>query len=81
MSEGNVIPRSYQEWKECIMVRCQINLTREFVTRRLGELRNPNELSTREFVRKYGQDYTDQVIGWFAAADAELAPRNGTPLN
>ncbi|HWL09839.1 MAG TPA: hypothetical protein VNQ76_15645 [Planctomicrobium sp.] len=71
MSE-HVIPRTYQEWKECITVRCRIPLTHEFITRRLNELRNPDDPSTREFVRKYGQDYTDPVIGWFASAEGEL---------
>ena len=42
--------RNYDDWKHCITQLCCIDLTPEFVARRLVELRDPNDYGTRRFV-------------------------------
>jgi hypothetical protein len=71
MSEQSVIPRTYPEWRECIIVRCRQPLTRTFIAQRLAELRDPTAAGTREFTQKYGTEYTSRVIGWFEQAERE----------
>lgn len=69
MNDAEIIPRSYQQWRECITVRCGVPLTRSFVTARLEELRNPKHPKTSEFAQKYGSEYLQQVISWFEQAE------------
>ncbi len=71
MTEPDPIPRSYQQWRECITVRCGIPLTKSYIDSRLGELRNASHPRTREFFGKYGQAHLNQVIQWFETAQKE----------
>jgi len=63
---------SYEDWKRCITVACDIPLTLGFVEERLAALRDPSDLHTKKFVDMWGAAHLDQVIGWFEQAKAEL---------
>lgn len=71
MHEPDPIPSDYQQWRECITVRCGIALTKGYVGARLHELRDPSHPKTREFVGKYGEGHLRQVIRWFETAYEE----------
>ena len=71
MTEPDPIPRSFQQWRECITVRCGIPLSRTYVASRLDELRDASHPKTREFFGKYGQAHLCQVIEWFETAQKE----------
>lgn len=71
MSDASPIPQSYDQWRECITERCGIPLTRVFVESRLKELRDAAHPQTRQFIGKYGTEYTNLVIGWFESAERE----------
>ncbi len=60
-----MIPKSFEEWKHCIIVDCQINLTKEFAERRLAVYQNPESRETRKFISLYGQQHLDRVVHWF----------------
>ncbi|MEM1324430.1 MAG: hypothetical protein AAGI23_00670 [Bacteroidota bacterium] len=59
-----MIPRNYEEWKNCIVHDCGINLTKEFAQSRLKVYENRKNRETREFVRLYGESYLNNVIYW-----------------
>lgn len=73
MTESDLFPQSYQQWRECITVRCCISLTKSYIASRLKELRNPSHPKTEEFCQKYGEDYLRQIIQWFEMAEKETA--------
>ena len=43
----DVIPLSYEQWRHCIEVRCQIRLTSAFIRERLAELQEEKHEKTR----------------------------------
>ena len=60
-----VFPKSYEEWRHCITVKGGITLTPDYVTERIASLKNENDPGTRRFVKLYGQEYCNRVLGWF----------------
>ncbi|MEM1111903.1 MAG: hypothetical protein AAGI11_08340 [Pseudomonadota bacterium] len=66
-------PQSYDEWKHCITVECNIPLTTGYVEERLAVWRNEASEETKRFRRLYGDDYWRNVIAWFEQAEAEIA--------
>ena len=68
-----MIPESYEEWRECIEVRCKIRLTQAFVAERLAELQDRGHAKTRTFEELYGADHLARTVSWFSRAAQELA--------
>ncbi len=68
MNDTSVIPENYQQWRDCITIRCGIPLTSSYIKSRLSELRDEKHPRTIEFASKYGNDYLKQVISWFEQA-------------
>lgn len=68
MSESISIPQSYDQWRQLITGPCGIPLTQSFVETRLEDLRDSTRPHTQQFREKYGQEYLEQVIGWFETA-------------
>ena len=68
----DVIPRSYEQWRHCIEVRCKIPLTPAYVHERLTELQDDKHARTREFARLYGADHLERTIAWFRRAANEM---------
>lgn len=68
----DVIPLSYEQWRHCIEVRCQIRLTSAFIRERLAELQEEKHEKTREFARLYGADHLERTIAWFRRAADEM---------
>jgi hypothetical protein len=69
---GDPIPRSYAQWRHCIEQDCRIPLTAEFIAARQRELADPADFRTQQFIRLYGRDHWQAVLGWFAQAAAEI---------
>lgn len=74
MSE-NVIPASYEQWRNCIEVRCGIPLTPRYVGQRLAELQDEKHAKTKAFAKRYGPEHLQQIIAWFRRAADEM-PEN-----
>jgi len=72
MSDSSPFPANYNEWRECITVRCRIPLTLAYVQSRIEELAMPTHPRTAEFVEHYGNRYHQQVLEWFRMAEREL---------
>ncbi|MEM6491162.1 MAG: hypothetical protein AAF684_04565 [Pseudomonadota bacterium] len=64
--------RTYDDWKTCITVACDIPLTLDFVETRLAALRDRSDLHTKKFIDQWGESHLDRVIGWFEQARREL---------
>ena len=60
-----MIPKSYDEWKNCIINDCKINLTREFAELRLSVYENKKHPETRKFVQLYGSQHLNNIIHWY----------------
>lgn len=63
---------SYSEWKHCITVLCQIQLTPEFVKGRIAALSDKSSPGTARFIELYSDGYRLRVIQWFEQAQKEL---------
>ena len=74
----DVIPTSYDQWRHCIEVRCNIRLTPKYIDQRLSELQNNDHAKTREFAELYGADQLERTIAWFRQASDEVASQSGS---
>ena len=63
----------YEDWRECIEVRCGIALTPTFISGRLAELNDQQHAKTMEFERLYGAEHLKRTIAWFQRAADEAA--------
>ena len=68
-----MIPASYEQWRECIEVRCKIQLTAAFINERLKELQDGGNSRTQTFAKLYGAEHLQNTITWFRQAQEELA--------
>lgn len=60
-----MIPQTFEEWKNCIVNDCKINLTKEFAQARLRVYENAKHPETRKFVELYGEQHLNNVIYWY----------------
>ncbi len=70
--ENTVSLMEYEEWKHCIVVRCRITLTRDFIDKRLAELVDKKHEKTIQFERLYGTRYKERIVNHFKRARLEL---------
>jgi len=63
---------TYEDWKRCITVDCGIELTSDFIDKRLTALNDLDNYHTQKFKKNYGAKHLKQVIGWFKQAKGEL---------
>ena len=68
-----MIPKSYDEWKQCITVKCEIPLTSQFIARRLAVYYDTSNAETKRFINLYGQAHYDNIILWYNRAAAEIS--------
>jgi hypothetical protein len=67
-----LLPANYGEWKKCIVHKCGIILTREFIESRIAALRNIDDPAITQFIRLYGLEHHANVISWFITAKEAL---------
>lgn len=66
------IPSDFLSWRYCIEVKCGINLTQEYVNKRIAILEDPHHEESRRFEKLYGRPYREQVLGWFQRVSNEV---------
>ena len=59
-----MIPQTYNDWKNCIVNDCKINLTKEFATQRLAVYQDNKNVETQKFISLYGQQHLLNIIQW-----------------
>ena len=72
MTTEEIIPHNYEQWRDCITIRCGLALTSKYIEQRLNELTQSEHPKTKEFVRLYGVDHLRRTISWFERASKEL---------
>ena len=71
------VPNSYEQWRHYIEVRCGMQLTQSFLSKRLSELQDGNHVRTKEFERFYGSEQLQWTITWFRRASDDLSGESG----
>lgn len=60
-----MIPQTFNDWKNCIVNDCNINLTKDFAEQRLVVYQDPNNPETQKFISLYGKQHLQNIINWF----------------
>ncbi len=60
-----MIPRTFEEWRNCIVNDCKIELTKEFAMKRLQVYENNQHPETQKFEKSYGKKHLDNIIYWY----------------
>lgn len=60
-----MIPQTFEEWKDCIVNDCRIQLTPAFARKRLGIYENSNHPETQKFLDLYGSRHLNNIIYWY----------------
>lgn len=74
MNNDDLIPNTYEQWRDLIEIRCGIQLTPTYISERLTELQDDKHVRTKEFAKRYGADQLQRTITWFRRA-ADQLPR------
>lgn len=59
-----MIPQTFEEWRNCIVNDCKINLTKEFAMQRLKVYEDASNTETKKFASLYGEHHLQNVINW-----------------
>ncbi len=60
-----MIPQTFNDWINCIVNDCKINLTPEFAVQRLEVYQNKKNAETQKFISLYGEQHLQNIINWF----------------
>ncbi|MGO3109533.1 MAG: hypothetical protein ACTIJ8_13790 [Sphingobacterium sp.] len=60
-----MIPQTFEQWKNCIINDCKINLTEDFARQRLAVYQDGGNPETRKFTLLYGEQHLQNTIQWF----------------
>lgn len=60
-----MIPQTFEQWKNCIVNDCKINLTKDFAQQRLAVYQDKKNNDTQKFVSLYGEQHLQSIINWF----------------
>lgn len=59
-----MIPKTFEQWKDCIVNNCKINLTKAFVQERLAVYQDLTNQETQRFISVYGEQHWQNIIHW-----------------
>lgn len=60
-----MIPQTFNDWKNCIVNDCKIELTTHFAIQRLAVYEDRNNQETKKFVSLYGEQHLQNIINWY----------------
>ena len=60
-----MIPQTFNDWKDCIVNDCKINLTKDFAKQRLSVYQDSQNPETQRFIKLYGETHFQNIIHWF----------------
>ncbi|MBL6731115.1 MAG: hypothetical protein ISP74_09425 [Bacteroidia bacterium] len=58
-------PQTFNDWTNCLVNDCKINLTKEFAQQRLAVYRDNQNAETQKFISLYGEQHLNNIIQWF----------------
>jgi len=59
-----MIPKTFDQWRTCIVKDCKINLDQDFAKKRLAVYQDNTNRETQKFVSLYGEQHLQNVISW-----------------
>jgi len=59
-----MIPQTFDAWRNCIINDCKINLTKDFAQQRLAVYQNVAHPETKKFVSLYGEQHLQNIVMW-----------------
>lgn len=59
-----MIPRTFEEWRNCIINDCRINLNQDFAAKRLAVYSDKDNPETQKFISVYGESHLNNIIHW-----------------
>ncbi|MBK9257215.1 MAG: hypothetical protein IPM42_17210 [Saprospiraceae bacterium] len=59
-----MIPHTFEQWKNCIVNDCKINLTKEFAKERLTVYQDDRNAETKKFTSLYGDLHLQNIVQW-----------------
>ena len=68
MSNENVIPETYDQWRYCIEVLGKVELTPAYLSERLAVLEDHDHIECKKFAKLYGQEQLQRTVSWFRRA-------------
>jgi len=60
-----MIPQTFNDWTNCIVNDCKINLTKEFAEKRLLVYQDSKNSETQKFISLYGDQHLQNIVNWF----------------
>lgn len=60
-----MIPQTFEQWQNCIINDCKINLTKDFAQQRLTVYQDKKNHETQKFVSLYGEQHLQNIIHWY----------------
>jgi hypothetical protein len=60
-----MIPQTFNDWTNCIVNDCKINLTKDFANQRLTVYQDKQNTETQKFISLYGEQHLNNIIQWF----------------
>ncbi len=66
------VPETYEDWKHCITVKCDIPLTTRYVHERIATLTDDRDFHTQKFIERWGSAHYKRTLEWFRRAAEEL---------
>lgn len=58
------MPKTFEEWQDCVVNKCNIPLTKEFIQNRLTVYLNKDNSETKKFISLYGERHLNNIIIW-----------------
>ena len=71
MNQKNVIPKTYQQWRHCIEVLGEVELTAAYISKRLAILEDDQHIENKKFTNRYGDEHLQRTVAWFRRAANE----------
>ena len=70
------LPKTYDEWKYCITVKCGIALTQDYINERLSALSTVNDYSTEKFIEMWGPEHHQKPFNGLRRLQMSLKPND-----
>lgn len=66
-----MLPQTFEQWKNCIINQCKIQLSKDFINNRLMVYTDVNNSETKKFTSLYGVTHLKNIIYWLQKAENE----------
>lgn len=60
-----MIPKTFEDWENCIVNDCKINLSKDFAEKRLAVYQDNKNKETQNFISLYGEQHLLNIIQWY----------------